>query len=302
MTNVIRHAAKALAMAGVSILPIAAYADPADSGNHTLENHDDEDRTLETVIVEATRSGRAVNDQPMRVEVIGREEIEEKAAMRPGNIATLVAETGGVRVQTTSPALGAANIRLQGLYGRYTQLLSDGLPLYGGQATSIGLLQIPPTDLSQVEIIKGAASSMYGGSALGGVINLVSRRPGETAGGEVLVNLTTQDGQDVTAYAETPLSDTLGVSLTMGAHRQTEQDFDSDGWIDLPSYERWTARPRLAWDGANGASLYATLGFMTEQRNGRNPARADRAGRHRVSAGPGLNPSGWWFHFRYAAD
>jgi len=268
MTNVIRHAAKALAMAGVSILPIAAYADPADSGNHTLEDHDDEDRTLETIIVEATRSGRAVNDQPMRVEVIGREEIEEKAAMRPGNIATLVAETGGVRVQTTSPALGAANIRLQGLYGRYTQLLSDGLPLYGGQATSIGLLQIPPTDLSQVEIIKGAASSMYGGSALGGVINLVSRRPGETAGGEVLVNLTTQDGQDVTAYAETPLSDTLGVSLTMGAHRQTEQDFDSDGWIDLPSYERWTARPRLAWDGANGASLYATLGLMTEQRNG----------------------------------
>ena len=143
MTNVIRHAAKALAMAGVSILPIAAYADPADSGNHTLEDHDDEDKTLETIIVEATRSGRAVNDQPMRVEVIGREEIEEKAAMRPGNIATLVAETGGVRVQTTSPALGAANIRLQGLYGRYTQLLSDGLPLYGGQATSIGLLQIP---------------------------------------------------------------------------------------------------------------------------------------------------------------
>lgn len=80
--------------------------------------------------------------------------------MRPGNIAMLVRETPGVRVQTTSPALGAANVRIQGLKGRYTQILADGLPLYGGQTPSIGLLQIPPTDLGQVEIIKGAASAL----------------------------------------------------------------------------------------------------------------------------------------------
>ena len=56
--------------------------------------------------------------------MIAGEEIEEKAIMRPGNIAMLVNETGGVRVQVTSPALGAANIRIQGLEGRYTQLLA----------------------------------------------------------------------------------------------------------------------------------------------------------------------------------
>jgi iron complex outermembrane receptor protein len=61
--------------------------------------------------------------------VIVREEIEEKLLMRPGNIAMILSETGGLRVQTTSPALGAANIRVQGLEGRFTQLLADGLPL-----------------------------------------------------------------------------------------------------------------------------------------------------------------------------
>src|SRR6056297_663024 len=127
--------------------------------------------------------------------------------MRPGNISMLVAETGGVRVQTTSPALGSANIRLQGLYGRYTQLLADGLPLYGGQASSIGLLQIPPTDLQQVEVIKGSATSLYGASALGGVINLVSRRPGDEPESEVLFNLTSRDGQDLTAYTASQVSD-----------------------------------------------------------------------------------------------
>lgn len=277
-----RLPAIALALSGISLGPALAAPDvsqpplPApEEEDHDHEahgddpdSHDDDERTLEAVIVQATRSGRAVNDEPVRVEVISREEIEEKAIMRPGNIATLVAETGGVRVQSTSPALGAANIRLQGLYGRYTQLLSDGLPIYGGQAASIGLLQIPPTDISQVEVIKGSASSFYGGSALGGVINLVSRRPGEDAGGEALVNLTSEDGQDFTGYYETPLGGGLAASLTAGAHRQTSQDDDGDGWIDAPGYERWTARPRLFWNGDDGSSLYATLGYMTEQRDG----------------------------------
>src|SRR4028119_809818 len=113
----------------------------------------------EVIIVQATRSGRRVQDEPIRVEVIDREEIEEKILMVPGNISMLVAETGGLRVQVTSPALGAANVRVRGLEGRYTQLLADGLPLYG-QASSIGLLQIAPTDLGQVEVIKGAASAL----------------------------------------------------------------------------------------------------------------------------------------------
>ncbi len=165
--------------------------------------------------------------------------------MRPGNISMLVAETGGVRVQTTSPALGSANVRLQGLYGRYTQLLADGLPLYGNQAASIGLLQIPPTDLGRVEIIKGSASSLYGGSALGGVINLVSRKPSDDLNGEMLINLTTREGQDFTSYIETPLTATLKGSLTAGAHYQDGQDIDNDGWLDLAEYERYTARPRL---------------------------------------------------------
>ncbi|MBQ4831083.1 TonB-dependent receptor [Alteromonas sp. MMG017] len=230
--------------------------------------HEDHHDEVEKILIQASRSGRIADEQPIRVELINREEIEEKAAMRPGNISMLVAETGGVRMQTTSPALGSANIRLQGLYGRYTQLLADGLPLYGNQAASIGLLQIPPTDLGRIEIIKGSASSLYGGSALGGVINLVSRQPGDEFSGETLLNATTRDGQDLTTYFETPINDSIKASLTAGAHYQHEQDIDGDGWIDLAGYERYTARPRLFWEGEDGETLYVTTGFMTEQREG----------------------------------
>ncbi|WP_207905107.1 hypothetical protein [Novosphingobium sp. PhB165] len=56
------------------------------------------------IVVQATRSGRRVQDEPFRVDILDREEIEEKLLMRPGNIAMLVSETPGVRVQTTSPS------------------------------------------------------------------------------------------------------------------------------------------------------------------------------------------------------
>ena len=231
------------------------------------EAHED-DEGENVIIVQGTRLGRRLQGEPIRVEVIAGEEIEEKAIMRPGNIAMLVNETGGVRVQVTSPALGAANIRIQGLEGRYTQLLADNLPLYGGQAASLGLLQIPPTDLAQVEVIKGSASALYGASALGGVINLISKRPGEEFEAEVLANATTRDGQDLTVYAAGPIASNAGLSLTAGGHRQSGQDLDDDGWFDMAAYERVTARPRFQWEGNDGSSIYLTLGAMTEDRVG----------------------------------
>jgi outer membrane receptor for ferrienterochelin and colicins len=228
------------------------------------ENEEEED----VVVVQATRSGHRIQDEPIRVEVIGQEELEEKIMMIPGNISMIVAETGGVRVQVTSPALGAANVRMQGMSGRYTQLLADGLPLYGGQASSIGIMQIPPTDLGQVEVIKGSASALYGPSALGGVINLVSRRPDTEAESELLLNATSREGQDVTAYHASPLGGDWSWSVVGGLHRQTAQDQDADGWIDMPEYDRWTVRPRLFWESAEGASALITVGAMQEDRVG----------------------------------
>jgi iron complex outermembrane receptor protein len=260
------------ALAEQTVLPEAGYT----------EGVEDE---AAPIIVQATRSGRRVQDEPVRVEILNREEIEEKILMRPGNIAMILSETGGLRVQVTSPALGAANIRVHGMDGRYTQLLADGLPLYGGQASSLGLLQIPPTDLGQVEVIKGAASALYGPSALGGVINLVSRRPGGEAEAEVLLNATTRDGQDATAYLAAAVAADLSGSITGGYHRQSGNDFDEDGWIDMPGFERWTARPRLFWENASGASALLTFGAMTEQRvGGTKPASTTPDGRPFVQA------------------
>ena len=257
-----------LAAALATVFLAASAAATAHEPPEEHDDHHDDAVELDAVTVQSTRSGRRVSDEPIRVDVVSREEIEEKLLMSPGNVSMLVAETAGVRVQNTSPGMGASNIRIQGLRGRYTQLLADGLPLYGGQSSSIGLLQIPPTDLGSVEIIKGSASALYGPAALGGVVNLISRRPRDIREAELLLNATSRGGQDVTGYVASPLNGHWGLSVVGGYHQQDRHDMDDDGWIDMPAYERWTMRPRLFWESDSGARALLTAGATRENRQG----------------------------------
>jgi outer membrane receptor for ferrienterochelin and colicins len=222
----------------------------------------------EHVTVSATRTGKRLEDQPMRVEVLGVEEIEEKLLMTPGDIVMMLNEMGGLRVQATSPSLGAASVRVQGMRGRYTRFLSDGLPLFGTDVGGLGLLQIPPTDLGQVEVIKGVASALYGAGALGGVVDLISRRPTNEAVREALVNRTTRGGTDATLFAAQPFTDRWSGTILLGGHWQQRNDVDEDGWADLAGYSRAVIRPRLFWSDGAGRSLFATGGAMWEQRHG----------------------------------
>ncbi len=227
-----------------------------------------EEEAIETegVVVVSTRTGRRIEEESVRVEVIGREEIEEKMLMTPGDISMMLNETSGLRVQTTSPSLGGANVRIQGLRGRYTQILSDGLPLYGGQSGALGMLQIPPMDLAQVEVIKGVASALYGASALGGVINLISRRPADER--ELLLNQTTRGGTDAILWSSGDLSERWGYTFLGSGHRQSMHDVSGDGWADLPGYHRAVVRPRLFWNDGAGRSLFLTVGGTAENREG----------------------------------
>ena len=130
---------------------------------------------LDEVVIQSSRSTRTVKKIPTRIEYIGAEELGEKAIMNPTNISMVLRESTGIQMQQTSLSSGNTNIRIQGLDGRYTQLLRDGFPLYGGFSSGLSILQIPPLDLQQFEIIKGSSSTLYGGGAIAGLINMVSK-------------------------------------------------------------------------------------------------------------------------------
>lgn len=220
----------------------------------------------EGLVVTSGRTERRIEEEPIRIEAVSREEVEEKLLMTPGDISMLLNETAGLRVQPTAPSLGGASVRIQGLRGRYTQILTDGMPLYGGQAGALGPLQVPPMDLARVEVIKGAASALYGPTALGGVVNLISRRPERAR--ELLLNQSTLDGTDAVLWLADDLSDRWGYTLLAGGHRQDFADVNSDGWADVPQFRRASVRPRLFWDDGRGGSAVFTVGGMAETRSG----------------------------------
>ena len=226
-----------------------------------------DDESIEEIIVTTTRRPTRLADTATRIEVVDQEELEEKVAMSPGDVVMLLSETSGLRVQMTAPGLGAANVRIQGLRGQYSQVLADGLPLYGGQTGSIGLLQIPPLDLRQVEVLKGVASALYGPSALGGVINFISRRP--DGAHEILLNQTNRGGTDaVLWWGGEPATEGWSYSLLASLHRQTAEDVDDDGWTDIPRFQRAVLRPRFHWASESGAEVLVTAGAMIEDRTG----------------------------------
>jgi len=222
----------------------------------------------EEVTVFATRTDIRLQDSPTRVEVLGPEEIEEKTMMTPGDIVMMLNEMGGLRVQSTSPSLGAASVRIQGMRGRYTAFLGDGLPLFGQQGGGLGLLQIPPVDLGQVEVIKGVSSALYGAGAMAGVVNLISRRPGPEPVHEFLFNRSTLGATDASLFAAAQLTPHWGASFLGSGDWQERNDIDHDGWADLAGYTRGVVRPRVFWDGGNGRTAFLTGGVTYENRDG----------------------------------
>ena len=231
-----------------------------------LMEEDEEEEGEEEVIVTATRISRTIANTPTRTEVISGEELTEKGNMKPGDIRMLLNESTGIQTQQTSATSFNAGIRIQGLDGRYTQLLRDGYPMYGGFASSLSLLQIAPLDLKQVEVIKGAASTLYGGGAIAGLVNLVSKTPNDNRALNFLSNATTAGGLDLSSF----YSEKYGkVGLTIFTSRNSNRAFDpaAIGLTAIPKFERYTINPRL-FIYANKTTGDLGVTYISENRTG----------------------------------
>lgn len=221
-----------------------------------------EEEELEEVVVVTTRTSRSIADEPTRLEAITLEELNEKSNMKPGDIRMLLNESTGIQTQQTSATTANASIRIQGLDGRFTQILKDGFPLYAGFAGGLSLLQIPPLDLQQVEIIKGSVSTLYGSGAIAGIVNLISKSPSTTPELSFHVNGTSAGGLDLHGFYAAR-AEKFG--LTVFAARNSNAPYDPAG-IDLtaiPQFDRYTFNPRVFWyiDERSTITLGMSAGF-----------------------------------------
>ena len=231
---------------------------------------------LDEVVLQSTRSTRTVRKIPTRIEFIGAEELGEKAIMNPTNISMVLRESTGIQMQQTSLSSGSTNIRIQGLDGRYTQLLRDGFPLYGGFSSGLSILQIPPLDLQQFEIIKGSSSTLYGGGAIAGLVNMVSKTPDEEPALDIMLTQTQALGSTANVFYS-KRNEKFGVSLYGSGHYQKAYDPEDDGFSNLPKTTSISFNPKLfyypsdkttLWFGLNGTYDDRIGGDITKIENG----------------------------------
>jgi len=218
------------------------------------------------VTVTSTRTGREIEAEPTRVEAIDEEEIEEKINMRPANVAMVLHESTGIQVQQTSAATNSQSVRIQGLDGRYTQILKDGFPAYGGFSGSLSILEIPPLDLKQVEVIKGPSATLFGGDAIAGVVNFVTKDPSDVPVTTLLLNQTTALGTDVSIFNSQKLK-RFGYTLLGSFNYQKEYDVDDDEFTELPRTASFAVNPKLLFYGSK-TTLTVGSSLSYQQRKG----------------------------------
>ena len=233
---------------------------------------------LDEVVIQSSRSTRTVRKIPTRIEFIGAEELGEKAVMNQTNISMVLRESTGIQMQQTSLSSGNTNIRIQGLDGRYTQLLRDGFPLYGGFSSGLSILQIPPLDLKQFEIIKGSSSTLYGGGAIAGLINMVSKTPDEEPALDIMLTQTQALGSTANVFYS-KRNEKFGVSLYGSGHYQKAYDQEDDDFSNLPKTTSISFNPKFFyypsekttfWFGLNGTYDDRIGGDITKIESGEN--------------------------------
>lgn len=234
--------------------------------NQVFELHHDE---MEEIIISSTRSTRTIESIPTRVEFIAGEELSEKGNMKPGDIRMLLNESTGIQTQQTSATSYNSSIRIQGLDGKYTQLLRDGLPLYSGFSGGLSLMQIAPLDLKQVEVIKGASSTLYGGGAIAGLVNLISKTPEDEPELSFMFNGTSALGLDASGFYSSR-NNKIGTTIFTSYNKGTPFDPADIGLTAIPKFDRFTLNPKLFVYFNDETTLNAGLNFISEDRLGGN--------------------------------
>lgn len=129
---------------------------------------------LNEVVVSGTMKEMSRLDSPVPVEVYSPQFF--KANPTP-SIYESLQNVNGVRPQINCSVCNTGDIHINGLEGPYTMVLIDGMPIVSGLSTVYGLSGIPQSLIERVEVVKGPASTLYGSEAVGGLINVITKKP-----------------------------------------------------------------------------------------------------------------------------
>lgn len=128
--------------------------------------------TLDTIVITATRTEKGVKEAPIPVSVIGKKQLEQHQARTLKQALELLPQ---IQLRQLHGKTGY-EVVMQGFEGNQVLILIDGLPITPSTGSTVNLNQYLNVDVEQIEVIQGASSAQYGSSAMGGVVNVITKR------------------------------------------------------------------------------------------------------------------------------
>ena len=250
-----------------AILSSAESRDKASETDPTVE--------LEPIVVTATKTPQRLEDAPAITNLITRAEIEATGAE---NIGEVLEHTAGIIIHRDGHGDG---VQLQGLNSEYILILVDGEPQVGRIAGKLDMARLAVENVERIEIVKGATASLFGNAALGGVINIITRKA--TSPFSVQVSQTFEQNTTLDSRGTVELQrDNLNALLTLSRNHRNPIDLDtSDLTTTIDGYANVTGSARTEYQLTPATNLIFSGQYFTQDQEGiseNGPVAFDRLG------------------------
>lgn len=246
--------------------PFRAVANHSQELNFTL---DEESTLVDEVVVSATRNETNRRLTSTVVNVASTKLFEGTAS---SNLSEAMNFQSGLRVENTCGNCGAPQLRINGLEGQYSQILLDSRPIFSSLAGVYGLDLMPVAMVERVEVIRGGGSALFGSSAIGGVVNIITKDPVRNT---LSLSNTTNIMEDGTPDINTSLGGAfVSDDYKMGAYvfgqikSRGGYDRNDDGFTDITKLRSETVGFRAYYKTSAHSRLSAEYHHIHEYRRG----------------------------------
>lgn len=218
--------------------------------------------SLDEVIISATRTQRQLSSLPLPAQLVSKKEIQAINSIRLSDI--LNEQTGLINIPDFG---GGEGIQLQGLDSQYTLILIDGVPLIGRSAGTLDLSRLSVGNIKQIEVIKGASSSLYGNEAIGGVINIITENPKNGFKGDANYRGGSFGTHDVSTNINYK-KNKLGVNAFVNRYSGNGYDLiDTDAVNTVEPFSNYTLNSKLTYDFSENTKLLLSGRFYHQNQD-----------------------------------
>lgn len=221
---------------------------------------------LDEVVITGTMKETRIDNSPVKIEILTPTFLRNNAC---NNIMQALGMVNGIQEQVSCGVCGTNCIHINGMEGAYTLMLIDGMPIMSALASTYGFNGIPNSMIERVEIIRGPSSTLYGTEAVGGVINIITKKPE----GMPLISTNvfgTTHGEYNLDFAYSPrLSKNVSTTFSTNLFsNQQRLDYNNDNFTDIPLNDRMTLLNKWDFKLKNDQVARMSMRYYTENRFG----------------------------------